>query len=77
VVLEQRFLTLLAKDYTSTPIIEGYGINPNANEIAIEMGFTHLCSAKLYYYKQVQYSLSELNKNLYVKLHMQMKKYMR
>ena len=77
VVLEQRFLTLLAKNYTSIPIIEGYGIDPNANEIAIEMGFTHLCSAKLYYYKQVQYSLSELNKNLYVKLHMQMKKYMR
>lgn len=76
VVLEQRFLTLLAKDYTSMPILEGYGVNPQINEIAIKMGFTHLCTSKLYVYNIFQDRLFELNNDLYVKLHAQIKKYM-
>lgn len=77
VVLEQRFLTLLAKDYTSIPILEGYGVNPRINEIAIKMGFTHLCTSKLYVYNFFQDRLFELNNDLYTKLHAQIKKYMR
>lgn len=76
VVLEQRFLTLLAKDYTSMPILEGYGVNPQINEIAIKMGFTHLCTSKLYVYNFFQDRLFELNNDLYTKLHAQIKKYM-
>jgi hypothetical protein len=76
VVLEQRFLTLLAKDYTSMPILEGYGVNPQINEIAIKMGFTHLCTSKLYVYNFFQERLFELNNDLYTKLHAQIKKYM-
>ena len=75
VVLEQRFLTLLAKDYTSMPILEGYGVNPQINEIAIKMGFTHLCTSKLYVYNFFQDRLFELNNDLYTKLHAQIKKY--
>ena len=76
VVLEQRFLTLLAKNYTSMPILEGYGVNPQINEIAIKMGFTHLCTSKLYVYNIFQDRLFELNNDLYTKLHAQIKKYM-
>lgn len=69
IIIEQRFLTLLinSKNYTSSPIVEGFAIDPNANQVALDLGFTHLGSSKIYFDKWIQKLFCESNKTLYNK----------
>lgn len=76
IIIEQRFLTLLvnSKNYTSSPIVEGFAIDPNANQVALDLGFTHLGSGKVAYNEWIQKLFSESNKTLYNKTGQHIKK---
>ena len=76
IIIEQRFLTLLvsSKNYTSSPIVEGFAIDPNANQVALDLGFTHLGSGKVAYNEWIQKLFSESNKTLYNKTVQHIKK---
>lgn len=67
IIIEQRFLTLLvnSKNYTSQPIIEKSAADPGANQLALDLGFTHLGSSKVIYNDWVKKLLYETNKRLY------------
>lgn len=65
VILEQRFLTILSKNYKTAPIIKDFYFDPNANEKAINLGFTHLGSAKFLALKQISEKLLNENPILY------------
>ena len=76
VVLEQRFLTLLAKEYTSIPIIENTFLEKEKiQEESNNIGLTHLCTQKKYAIKQFMYMLMISNNELYNKLQTQIIKY--
>lgn len=76
IIIEQRFLTLLvsSKNYTSSPIVEGFAIDPNANQVALDLGFTHLGSGKVAYNEWIQKLFYESNKTLYNKTVQHIKK---
>lgn len=65
VIIEQRFLTLLCKDYKTAPIIKDFYFDTKANEKALDIGFTHLGSAKFLALKQIAEKLLKENTILY------------
>jgi hypothetical protein len=69
-------LTLLvnSKNYTSLPIVEGFAIDPNANQVALDLGFTHLGSGKVMYNEWIKKLFSESNKRLFDKIVKHIKK---
>ena len=66
-IIEQRFLTILIEESgcTHKPIIDNYHIDPKANDVAIELGFTHLGSNKSQYINWVIELLKGTDEQLY------------
>lgn len=67
IIIEQRFLTILIEESgcTHRPVIDNYYIDSEANNRAIELGFTHLGSNKSQYIKWVTEMLKENDEQLY------------
>ena len=74
-IIEQRFLTILIESSgcTHKPIIDNYYISPEANQRALDLGFTHLGTNKTPHLKWVVEMLEENDKQLYTKVLMQIK----
>jgi hypothetical protein len=66
-IIEQRFLTILIESTgcTHKPIIDNYHVDPEANNRALDLGFTHLGSAKSQYLNWVETMLKENDESLY------------
>ena len=68
-MLEQRFLTLLVKDkYSFKYIIDNYFFDPNTNQKALDLGYTHLGMYKNQYYNWVMDKIKEINSKYYKKI---------
>lgn len=67
IIIEQRFLTLLVTNnkFSSKPIIENFYIDPLSNQKSLDLGFTHLGSAKSQYLNWVVTMLKENDEHLY------------
>lgn len=69
IILEQHFLTLLVKDkYSFKYIIENYFFDPNTNQKALDLGYTHLGMYKNQYYNWVMDKIKEINSKYYKKI---------
>lgn len=66
-MIEQRFLTILIESSNCSykPVIDNYYEDPNANQRALDLGFTHLGSNKSQYLKWVAEMLKENDEQLY------------
>jgi hypothetical protein len=66
-ILEQMFLTQLVehKNYSSKAIIDGFFVDPKADERAIDIGFTHLGASKTKLLKCAELILKENDIQLY------------
>lgn len=76
IIIEQYFLTLLCSNkYTSYPVIDNFYFDPNANDYALEIGFTHLGSAKHTHYEIFREKLQNTDEYMYNKCIEQYNKY--
>ena len=66
-ILEQRFLTILieSSNCSHKPVIDNYYEDPDANQKALDLGFTHLGSNKSQYLNWVAGMLKENDEQLY------------
>ena len=66
-IIEQRFLYILIESfgYTHKPVIDNYYIDPDANQKALDLGFTHLGSNKTQYVSWVSEMLKENDEYLH------------
>lgn len=76
IIIEQFHMKRLleSENYTSKPIIENFP-NPEANNFAIEIGYTHLGSGKVVYNEYFKQKLKSLDNDLYNKVQNQIEKY--
>lgn len=76
IIIEQYFLTLLCLNkYTSYPVIDNFYFDPNANDYALEIGFTHLGAAKHTHYEIFREKLENTDEYMYNKCIEQYNKY--
>lgn len=79
IIIEQHFLTLLCKNYKSSPIIENFYYDLGANQHALNIGFTHLGSLKPNYNDFCNDKLKEENpqlcRNLWIMINKQLNEY--
>jgi hypothetical protein len=75
IVIEQKFLTLLSEKYSKKAIIENFYFDPEANNKALDIGFTHLGNLKQMLNEQITSMFINDNKNLYNKMIEQLNKY--
>ena len=67
IIIEQKFLTLLceARNYKTEPVIPDFWFDENANDYALEIGFTHLGHGKHAHVDWIREMLSLENPHLY------------
>lgn len=67
IIIEQRFLTILinSSGCSHKSVIDNYYKDPEANQRALDLGFTHLGSNKSQYLKWVSEMLKENDEQLY------------
>jgi hypothetical protein len=68
IIIEQKFLTLLCeeKHYSSEPIIPNFWFDDNANDFALNIGFTHLGHGKHAHRDWIIDLLSNENPELFI-----------